>query len=92
MVRRSNRKALLAILKPGDVIITPKLDRMFRSALNALGVLEGLKQQGVSLHMIDLGRADRQIGKGHRPAERLLDPRPNAVKRYDEANGENGNG
>ena len=45
----------LAILKPGDVIITPKLDRMFRSALNALGVLEGLKQQGVSLHMIDLG-------------------------------------
>ena len=89
---RPEGKALLAILKPGDVIITPKLDRMFRSALNALGVLEGLKQQGVSLHMIDLGRADRQIGKGHRPAERLLDPRPNAVKRYDEANGENGNG
>ena len=48
MVRRSNRKALLAILKPGDVIITPKFDRMFRSALNALGVLEGLKQQGVT--------------------------------------------
>ena len=37
------------------MIITPKLDRMFRSALNALGVLDGLKQQGVSLHMIDLG-------------------------------------
>ena len=52
---RPEGKALLAILKPGDVIITPKLDRMFRSALNALGVLEGLKQQGVSLHMIDLG-------------------------------------
>src|SRR4029079_6269279 len=28
---------------------------MFRSALNALGVLEVLKQQGISLHMIDLG-------------------------------------
>src|SRR4249919_2899634 len=52
---RPEGKALLAILKPGDVIITPKLDRMFRSALNALGVLEGLKQQGVGLHMIDLG-------------------------------------
>ena len=50
---RPEGKTLLAILKPGDVIITPKLDR--RSALNALGVLEGLKQQGVSLHMIDLG-------------------------------------
>jgi len=52
---RPEGKTLLAILKPGDVIITPKLDRMFRSALNALGVLEQLKQQGVSLHMIDLG-------------------------------------
>ncbi|MBR1157187.1 recombinase family protein [Bradyrhizobium sp. JYMT SZCCT0428] len=55
LVERPEGKALLAILKPGDVLITPKLDRMFRSALNALGVLEGLKQQGVSLHMIDLG-------------------------------------
>ena len=40
----------------------------------------------------NIERTDRQIGKGHRPAEHLLDPRPNAVKRYDEANGENGNG
>ena len=52
---RPEGKTLLAMLKPGDVIITPKLDRMFRSALNALGVLEGLKERGVSLHMIDLG-------------------------------------
>jgi DNA invertase Pin-like site-specific DNA recombinase len=52
---RREGKALLPVLKPADVIITPKLDRMFRSALNALGVVEGLKQQGVSLHMIDLG-------------------------------------
>jgi hypothetical protein len=35
--------ALLAALKPGDVLITPKLDRMFRSALDALGVLAKLK-------------------------------------------------
>ena len=47
--------ALLATLKPGDVVITPKLDRMFRSALDALDVLGRLKQGGVSLHMIDLG-------------------------------------
>jgi putative DNA-invertase from lambdoid prophage Rac len=55
LIERPEGKTLLAILMPGDVIITPKLDRMFRSALNALGVLERLKQQGVSLHMIDLG-------------------------------------
>jgi putative DNA-invertase from lambdoid prophage Rac len=46
---------LLAILQPGDVVITPKLDRMFRSALDALDVLGKLKAAGVALHMIDLG-------------------------------------
>jgi putative DNA-invertase from lambdoid prophage Rac len=34
--------------RPEGKVITPKLDRMFRSALNALGVPEGLKQQGSS--------------------------------------------
>src|SRR5207302_11104903 len=46
---------LLGILKAGDVVITPKLDRMFRSALNALDVLGQIQKRGVSLHMIDLG-------------------------------------
>jgi putative DNA-invertase from lambdoid prophage Rac len=46
---------MLSVLQPGDTIITPKLDRMFRSALNALDVLGKLKDGGVSLHMIDLG-------------------------------------
>jgi DNA invertase Pin-like site-specific DNA recombinase len=52
---RSQGAMLLNILKPGDVIVTPKLDRMFRSALDALDVLAKLKDAGVSLHMIDLG-------------------------------------
>ena len=47
--------ALLAVVKAGDVIITAKLDRMFRSALDALDVLAKLKARGVALHMIDLG-------------------------------------
>jgi putative DNA-invertase from lambdoid prophage Rac len=46
---------LLASVKSGDVIITPKLDRMFRSALDALDVLAKLKERDVALHMIDLG-------------------------------------
>ena len=52
---RPQGAALLALLEPGDVVITAKLDRMFRSALDALEVLAGLKKRGVSLHMIDLG-------------------------------------
>src|SRR5437016_3982317 len=46
---------LLAALQPGDTIITPKLDRMFRSALDALDVLGQIQRRGVDLHMIDLG-------------------------------------
>jgi DNA invertase Pin-like site-specific DNA recombinase len=52
---REEGSRLLAGLRQGDVIITPKLDRMFRSALDALDNLERLKKVGVSLHMIDLG-------------------------------------
>jgi DNA invertase Pin-like site-specific DNA recombinase len=52
---RPQGAALLALLKPGDAVITPKLDRMFRSALDALYVLGQLKDNGISLHMIDLG-------------------------------------
>jgi putative DNA-invertase from lambdoid prophage Rac len=52
---RPQGAALLATLKSGDVLITAKLDRMFRSALDALDVLAKLKDRNVSLHMIDLG-------------------------------------
>ena len=44
-----------ARIKPGDTVVTPKLDRMFRSASDALGTLEEMKEQRISLHMIDLG-------------------------------------
>src|SRR3569833_1165667 len=46
---------MLAAIDAGDVIITPKLDRMFRSASDALGTLEEIKAQGVGLVMLDLG-------------------------------------
>jgi len=46
---------LFAKLTKGDVIIAPKLDRLFRSALDALKVVEDLKKRGVALHLLDLG-------------------------------------
>lgn len=52
---RPQGKRLLGLVGKGDVIITPKLDRMFRSASDALGTLEELKAQGTGLVMIDLG-------------------------------------
>ncbi|AFL53995.1 putative DNA-invertase from lambdoid prophage Rac [Sinorhizobium fredii] len=52
---RPQGKRLLGVVEKGDMVITPKLDRMFRSASDALGTLEELKAQGVGLVMIDLG-------------------------------------
>ena len=52
---RKQGKILLQKLKAGDVVICAKLDRMFRSARDALNMLEELKSKGVALHFIDLG-------------------------------------
>jgi len=46
---------LFAKLKAGDIVIAAKLDRLFRSALDALKVVENLKARGVKLHLLDLG-------------------------------------
>jgi putative DNA-invertase from lambdoid prophage Rac len=46
---------LFAKLTKGNVVIAPKLDRLFRSALDALKVVEDLKKRGVALHLLDLG-------------------------------------
>jgi putative DNA-invertase from lambdoid prophage Rac len=46
---------LLAKVTKGDIIIAAKLDRCFRSALDALNVVEKLKVRGVKLHLLDLG-------------------------------------
>jgi Resolvase, N terminal domain len=46
---------MLAMAGAGDMIVIAKLDRAFRSAIDALDTLEKLKAAKVALHMIDLG-------------------------------------
>jgi putative DNA-invertase from lambdoid prophage Rac len=46
---------LLATVRPGDHIIATKLDRMFRSAQDALNVAADLRDKGVHLHLLDIG-------------------------------------
>jgi DNA invertase Pin-like site-specific DNA recombinase len=55
LAERPMGKLLLSDLKPGDIIITPKLDRMFRSSLDALTIFNQLQAQSIQLHMLDLG-------------------------------------
>jgi putative DNA-invertase from lambdoid prophage Rac len=46
---------MFARLMKGDVVIAPKLDQLFRSALDALQVVENLKKRDIALHLLDLG-------------------------------------
>ncbi len=55
LAERPEGARMLATIGKGDMIVTPKLDRMFRNASDALGTLEEMKAQGTQLHMIDLG-------------------------------------
>jgi putative DNA-invertase from lambdoid prophage Rac len=55
LIDRPEGKRLLVTVGKDDVIVTAKLDRAFRSALDALAVLEDLKERSIGLHMIDLG-------------------------------------
>ena len=55
LVDRPQGQQLLSTLAAGDVVITSRLDRAFRSAADALSTLEELKERGIGLHMIDLG-------------------------------------
>lgn len=55
LAERLEGAALLAAAKPGDVIIAAKLDRVFRSALDALQMMDALREKGIRLHLIDLG-------------------------------------
>jgi len=52
---RPEGQRLLIALQAGDMVISAKLDRAFRSAADALGTLEQLKEDRIGLHMIDLG-------------------------------------
>ena len=55
VTERPEGKALFAGLGKGDIVLAPKLDRLFRSALDALTVVEDLRKRGVALHLLDLG-------------------------------------
>jgi DNA invertase Pin-like site-specific DNA recombinase len=52
---RPKGSELLATLEAGDHVVATKLDRMFRSASDALNVAEDFHKRGVHLHLLDIG-------------------------------------
>ncbi len=55
LAERRQGKALLGVLARGDTVIASKLDRMFRSATDALAIMDDFKRRGISLYLLDLG-------------------------------------
>lgn len=54
---------MLAVAKSGDVIVAAKMDRLFRSAIDALQTADELKRSGVDLVLLDIG-TDAVTGNG----------------------------
>src|SRR5271170_1760846 len=55
LAARPEGARLLQVLRPGDQVIAAKLDRVFRSALDALETIASFKQRKISLWLLDLG-------------------------------------
>jgi putative DNA-invertase from lambdoid prophage Rac len=53
--RRPKGAELLKTARPGDHVIATKLDRIFRSAVDALNVAADFRDKGIHLHLLDIG-------------------------------------
>ena len=55
---------LLAAMAPGDTVIASKLDRMFRSASDAIAMFDMFKERGVDLVLYDISHEPVSAGVG----------------------------
>lgn len=51
--KRPEGSRLMAMVRKGDTIVTPRLDRVFRSALDALQTVEAAQKKGIRIVVID---------------------------------------
>lgn len=49
---------LKEIIKPGDVLIVTKLDRIARSASQGISIVDEMLNQGISVHVLNMGMLD----------------------------------
>ena len=55
LAERPEGGKLVRALQPGDVVIAAKMDRLFRSAQDALNTVDKFKRAGVKLILVDMG-------------------------------------
>jgi putative DNA-invertase from lambdoid prophage Rac len=51
---REAGKELMAEVRPGDIVIVARLDRLARSFINFVSILESFERRGVYLHIVDI--------------------------------------
>src|SRR5882762_9520281 len=61
---RPSGERLLKDMKAGDVVVASKLDRMFRSASDAIDMFEEFKARGVDLILYDISHEPVSSGVG----------------------------
>ena len=66
--KRPAGSKLLASIAEGDIVVSTKLDRLFRSAIDALLIRDQIKQKGAHLIMLDFG-TDPITGTGMAAAQ-----------------------
>lgn len=54
-IKRPEGNRLWTEMKPGDIVVAAKLDRMFRSARDALTMLEKFREHQVKVILLDIG-------------------------------------
>ena len=59
--KRESGKRLMGILRPGDILLCSKLERVVSSSQEALRLIRKLKDKNVQLHIVELG-ADYEAG------------------------------
>lgn len=55
---RPELKKLLGKIQEGDALVVCKLDRLARSVLQGINLIEGLLSRGISVEVLNLGRMD----------------------------------
>jgi len=53
--KRPEGTRLLSVVQPGEIVISSRMDRMFRSALDALQTIDIFRRRKISLWLLDLG-------------------------------------
>ena len=58
---RPELSKLLAVVKKGDKIVVTKLDRIARSAIQGMEMIDDLLSKGVSVHILNMGELKRPV-------------------------------